>query len=484
MGPATKFPLWLMVMSGEHCRVGQAIWILEKLGVPRRSLGEFKTDSIAFTPQKRQRDRIKKEIADLRYCDLHSLRDRLEPAPKRQRRLDDNGVDLVPIASDEPVYRINDMQESDKMRTRPELPSRQPWDVSAPVLEWTELSPEDARAHVMGGGSLLLEGAAGSGKSFFARGCLEELRKSKPCVLLSKTHVAAQNMSAPELVGQTCDGWTRRHVIHGGGFNGGCVWLDEYTTLDAQQFCYLNVLRYGSTQFLVSGDPNQMGAPFSTYRGVPVDVDQIRQSEFFFHLCGGTRCVLTTCMRSDAALYDWYTSLSEGGARAHLDVAQQVREARAAFPVGGTARWNLVVSHQRRKQVNRREMLRLKPADAEFYPIVSAPGMTSEPQDMWLWPGAQVYACCRSVQRGLRNGMLYTVEAVGETTRLVGDITLSKEQTSRWLRPSFAQTFHSSQGLTLYGRVELCDTSSPRFTSRMLLMGLSRSTAATCVQVV
>ena len=80
--------------------------------------------------------------------------------------------------------------------------------------------------------------------------------------------------------------------------------------------------------------------------------------------------------------------------------------------------------------------------------------------------------------------MLYTVEDVGETTRLVGDITLSKEQTSRWLRPSFAQTFHSSQGLTLYGRVELCDTSSPRFTSRMLLMGLSRSTAATCVQVV
>ena len=129
-------------------------------------------------------------------------------------------------------------------------------------------------------------------------------------------------------------------------------------------------------------------------------------------------------------------------------------------------------------------MLRLMPADAVFYPMVSAPGMTSENQDMWLWPGAQVYACCRAVQRGLRNGMLYTVEDVGETTRLSGDITLSKEQASRWLRPSFAQTYHSSQGLTLEGRVELCDTSSPRFTSRMLLMGLSRATAATCVQVV
>ena len=128
-------------------------------------------------------------------------------------------------------------------------------------------------------------------------------------------------------------------------------------------------------------------------------------------------------------------------------------------------------------------MLRLKPADAEFYPMVSA-SMASEPQDMWLWPGTQVYACCRSVQRGLRNGMLYNVEVVGETTRLAGGISLDKEQASRWLRPSFAQTYHSSQGLTLEGRVELCDTSSPRFTTRMLLMGLSRATEANLVQLV
>ncbi len=80
--------------------------------------------------------------------------------------------------------------------------------------------------------------------------------------------------------------------------------------------------------------------------------------------------------------------------------------------------------------------------------------------------------------------MLYTVEAVGEMTRLAGGITLDKAQASRWLRPAYAQTYHSSQGLTLEGRVELLDTSSPRFTSRMLLMGLSRATAATSVQVV
>ena len=30
---------------------------------------------------------------------------------KRQRRLDDNGVALIPIASDEPVYCCNDMTD-------------------------------------------------------------------------------------------------------------------------------------------------------------------------------------------------------------------------------------------------------------------------------------------------------------------------------------------------------------------------------------
>ena len=151
-------------MSSEACRVGQAIYVLQKLGVPRRSICEFKTDSIAFLPQKRQRERIKRAIADVRYCDLHSLREDFEPAGKRQRKLDDNGVNLLPIASDECVYRCLDMTDDDKMKTRPELPNRESFPVTAPVLEWTDLSPEDARLHVLSGGSLLLEGAAGVGK--------------------------------------------------------------------------------------------------------------------------------------------------------------------------------------------------------------------------------------------------------------------------------------------------------------------------------
>ena len=110
---------------------------------------------------------------------------------------------------------------------------------------------------------------------------------------------------------------------------------------------------------------------------------------------------------------------------------------------------------------------------------------------MWLGPGAEVYACVRSITKGLRNGMLYKIEKVGEQTILesppsagVGDIALTKEEASKLLRPSFAQTYAGSQAVTLQGRVELCDTTSPRFTTKMLLMGLSRATAYHLVQVV
>ena len=269
-----------------------------------------------------------------------------------------------------------------------------------------------------------------------------------------------------------------------GGWAGGCVWLDEWTCVDMQQYTLLNFLRYNdSTQFLVSGNEAQMGACFSTFRGVDVNADAIGQSAFFFNLCGGHRCVLTTCHRSDATLFGWYTSLSDGGSRAHLDISAQVRQAKVDFPVRDHARWHLVISHAKRKAINRREMLRLKPADAVFYPMVSSTGCTNETQDIWLWPRVEVYACTRSTTKGLRNGMLYIVQQVGETTLLEGDISLSKQEVSKYLRPSFAQTYAGSQAVTLQGRVELCDTSSPRFTTRMLLMGLSRATAYDLVQL-
>ena len=67
-------------------------------------------------------------------------------------------------------------------------------------------------------------------------------------------------MSLPDSPGMTADAWTRRHVVH--GWFTGAVWLDESSTLDMQQYVLLNTLTYNATQFIVSGDANQMSACF------------------------------------------------------------------------------------------------------------------------------------------------------------------------------------------------------------------------------
>ena len=124
---------------------------------------------------------------------------------------------------------------------------------------------------MMAGGSCLIEGHAGAGKSHFVRECLAELSKSKQCVLLAKTHVAANNTSSGELVGQTCDAFTRTHAING-SFAGGGIWLDEHTVLDVQQYTLLNAMYFGeNTQLIKSDNHAQMGACFPTFRGVPIE---------------------------------------------------------------------------------------------------------------------------------------------------------------------------------------------------------------------
>ena len=391
------------------------------------------------------------------------------------------------------------------MKTRPELPKRDPWTVTLTPQTWTELSPEEARAHILAGNSCLVTGPAGSGKSTLVANIIKELRAERPVALISKTHVASQNMqsalesavrgseASEALEGAesaasggeayqatTADAFTRRHVCH--GTYAGAIWLDEYSTLDFQQYCLLNALTYNGCQFVVSGDVNQMGACFSSFRGIPVDSDEISQSSFFYQLCGAHVCRLTECRRSDRPLFDWYTSVGAGGSRHGLPLAEQVRQARAAFPAAGRARWHLVVSHFKRLAINRREMLRQRPRDAIFVPRVLTTGMTCASQDMWVWPGMQLFACVRSVTKGLRNGLLYSVEAVGETLA-VGGATLSLEEASKWLRPSFTQTYASSQGLTLEGRVQLCDIGHKNFTTRIRLMGLSRARGGDLVQV-
>ena len=137
------------------------------------------------------------------------------------------------------------------MNTEPKLPRREPRapSLSAPV--WTDLTEDEARAHLLGGGSLCVSGQAGTGKSHFLISVLRELEQSgKKTARTAKTHAASARID-----GHTLDSWTRRSVMKG-LVSCDALWVDEYSLIDATQWCHLNATLYNpeNVQVILSGD--------------------------------------------------------------------------------------------------------------------------------------------------------------------------------------------------------------------------------------
>jgi hypothetical protein len=186
-------------MCTEAVRVGQMIYTLKR---QRCTIYEFKTDSILYRPPKR----MKKDLLEtLTFKD--NLRDIFEPAG--QIRLDQYCSMALPN-SDELVFRVAEAVERDLLKMNPGRPARR--------AEYTHHRPsmrdvdeEEARALVINGGNLLVEGIAGVGKTHFLQSLVQDLRAlGKSVAILSKTHVASQRAG-----GCTADHWVRRHVLHG-----------------------------------------------------------------------------------------------------------------------------------------------------------------------------------------------------------------------------------------------------------------------------
>ena len=78
-------------------------------------------------------------------------------------------------------------------------------------------------------------------------------------------------------------------------------------------------------------------------------------------MSGGNRLVLTQCWRSDVRLFDFYSSLIVGGPRFTEALPVVLEAAKQEFHFEGPARWNLVISHTKRVQLNALLNLSLKP---------------------------------------------------------------------------------------------------------------------------
>ena len=429
---------------------------------------QFKTDSCLFRPRKR----AKASVGDVRFRDLSSLRARFEPAPG-MRRLDERAL-ITHNPSEEKVFRCAPAQEIDRMCTNPELPRRAAPTPETLSLVWRELTEQEAEARVFDGGSLLVLGIAGVGKTHFLRGIVERLRAmGKSVDVISKTHSAARRAG-----GTTADHWVRRHVLHG-ACTCDYLWVDEVSQLDIGLWSQLAKLALTGTRFLLSGDFHQFPPLSNFWKGCPVGDDALEHSGLLHTLAGGARCTLTECRRGDRSLFDFYSSLIPGGSRFELPVADAVREAKGLFQHDGVARWNLCISHRKRVELNRQLNRALAPDDGTVFLEVRGRAVrVNGAQSLLIWPGLELFGCVSAERKGVRNGCLYTVEVIdvaAETLRLEGGVELTFEQAKQWLRLSFAQTYASCQGTEFSGSLRLHDCASRHFSRRSLFVGLSRA---------
>ena len=105
-------------------------------------------------------------------------------------------------------------------------------------------------------------------------------------------------------------------------------------------------------------------------------------------------------------------------------------------------------------------------------------------QSMWLYPGIELLGACSAVKKGIRNNVMYTVEAVTpDSVTLVGGTVLTRAQALAFLRRSFARTFASVQGTEFSGSLRLHDTDNAHFTHRHLFVAISRACAGTLISV-
>jgi hypothetical protein len=471
-------PVSDIALFTEQVRVAQALYVLKRLGCPVRGVVSVKTDAVIFHAGTKARKAVEAEVGGLRFCDLHELRRRHEPATAM---LDDD-CPLQPLTSEELVFRLG---EGERLQAAPASwrpfvqPPAAPPRLCAP---FEDVSPERAEELALSGAGLLVVGIAGTGKTHWAKRLIARLRDAgKSVVVISKTHSAVQNIE-----GQcTADHFCHRYILHG-SCRADTVVVEEVSMIDASIWAELGRLQFLRTQVICLGDFNQFPPIANQWRGTPVSDDAMEASAFLRELCPH-RLTLSENRRSDQRLFDWYSSLVPGGSRHEVPLEEVVREARATFPVRpGHPRYSLCLSHKRRIRINNRANLQEVQGRSDAVPVRLSSGPRGVQQDMWLFPGQQLIGCQRFVCAGgvLLNGCFYEVEAVeSDIVKLKGGLSLARAQVPRYLRLTHALTMASCQGLTLQGRVRLHDLDSTHFTRRHLFVALSRATAFELVEV-
>jgi len=481
-------PVHDLIMAQEHVLLGHLLYVLQRNAIPPACIVSVKTDCLILQKYPRKKQRFLYEmVSNLRYQDLAGLQSQYEPFK--------NCVGgIIPLDYSHRSQDDSRVFRSDSEKARP---LRGRWctphiEAEAPRVpdDWRNV-PLDQCEQLLDTGALIC-GPPGAGKTYeVVHRVILPLHSQKHRVfVISKCHTAVRNLSREidrvitsddKPCVMTADAFVNRHIRHGQG--GGVTHLicDEVSQINSQIWVDLALLARKNVVFFFMGDWAQFGVINHTFAGCLVPEGKVEASQLLLELAGGNLITLNQNRRSDPPLYAFYSSIRVNRPD---ELAMKLDQARQLFPYrrDKPADISLVISHQHRMRINKRENERLKPEGAVLISAAPSTRQLNASQDMWIWPGMKLVG---SGGRHCLKGCVYTVQAVtNEELHLEGGKILTHEQASKALRLYWSITYTSCQSLSLEGVVRLCDTNNDHFTLKHLYVGVSRCTKSCLLEVI
>ena len=321
-------------------------------------------------------------------------------------------------------------------------------------------------------------GPAGTGKSQVIKATRAYLES-----LGFKVIVAAYTHAACRLVG----GQTISHLLHLNAYiDNAWILIDEVALLPISTLGEIARWQALNAKFIVFGDYEGQFEAFRDRWRFNVSAEW---SPLMHELCGGLHISLSTYRRgTDLELFKWYCGM-------YGNESPPVSKTRFKYPAACDPRDNplvLCVSHKKRMQINAKQNLLLKPESATFCECSEEQtrGCTMLPQDMFIWVGIELIGCPRGSGKSLVvQGVLYTVVDIRDKVVQLRmreeycrgekdeEVEVPLNEVCSQLRLTHAMCYYTCQGRTVKDRhILLMDTTHSHFSTRSLIVGLSRTT--------